>query len=160
MAAEDKNMDDTLKLAASAQIDSDMTALLTSTDASIPAAMRGLIGKREGNWEIVSVTSGVQRRFEPSAHIPDPQKRCEWNMGMVCDKNVDPPAVLKVRHGYYARVLGNALSCERWLREQGYHWAFAGSPNAVWIGERCTGRMILQYGNWHQCNFCEYATED
>jgi len=39
------------------------------------------------------------------------------------------------RTAYYAVVQGNAVSCEDWLRQQGYSDAFAGSPTYVMVRE-------------------------
>jgi hypothetical protein len=143
-----------------AQIDSDMKALTAPTDAAIPAELRSLVGQTGDGWEISAITSGKQTKWVPDGPLPEGTSKYEWSMDRVSGKKVNPPAIQRVEQGYYARVMGCAVTVESWLREKGFHSAFAGSSNSVWIGESCTGKLRLMPGDYHQCDVCDYVTED
>jgi hypothetical protein len=159
-------MDNAKKLT-DAQITSDMTALMATTDGSIPANIKLLIGQRgdEGSpkdvqWEITAITAGSQARWCPDGPLAPGQERYQWSMDRVSGVAVNPPAIKVVDDGYYLRVIGNAVALESWLKGQGWHSASAGSPNAVWLGTRCTGKMMLQRGDYRQCTLCGHVEAD
>lgn len=143
-----------------AQINSDMRALMASTDGVIPADIKALIGQRGEGWEITAITAGEQIRHEPDGPLPNGVEKWQWQMSRVGGKELQPPSKLVVRQGYYVRVIGNAVSLESYLQSKGYHNAFAGSPDAVWLGDLCPGRMALRPGNYHECNACGHIDCD
>lgn len=149
-----------------AQITADMLAMMATTDGSIPPETKRLIGLTGGDqesstaWEITAIEPGVQRRWVPDGPLPKGLPRYQWSMARLCGEKIIPPAIERVAEGYYARVMGNACSLESWLQSQGYHAASAGSPNAVWIGPLCPGKMRLMPGDYHQCDQCDHVTED
>lgn len=149
-----------------AQITSDMAALMATTDGSIPQRLKQLIGQlsdassTDAQWEITAIEAGKQSKYVPSGPLAPGYERYQWSMDRVSGKTVTPPAILQVEEGYYARVMGNAVALESWLRAEGYHAAFAGSPNAVWIGSRCPGKMRLKSAGYRECEHCGYITED
>lgn len=138
-----------------AQIDSDLTALTAATDRHAPEELLALVGQKGYGWEITAITAGESTRWVPDGHIARDAK-LQWSMYMLRGKTVTPPAIKRTEHGVYARVMGNAVIVEGWLRERGYHQAFAGSPHAVWVGDLCAGRMRLKAGNYHECDGCGY----
>lgn len=149
-----------------AQITSDMLAFMATTDGSVPTQIKRLIGLTGGDqahttaWEITAIEPGTQRRWVPDGPLPKGVDRRQWSMARVCGEKINPPAIEQITEGYYARVMGCAVSLESWLQSQGYHSADAGSPNAVWIGPLCPGNMRLMPGDYHQCEQCDYVTED
>jgi hypothetical protein len=145
--------------ATQAQIDSDLKALTATTDPHAPEDLLALIGQKTDDWEITAINAGEQTRWVPNGFVA-PDDKLQWTMDRLCGKTINPPAVQQTEHGYYARVMGNAVMVETWLKEHGYHRAFAGSPHAVWISSLCTGTMRLRVGDYHECEACGHVTED
>jgi hypothetical protein len=133
---------------------------MATTDGSIPTEIMRLLGQRGDDWGITAITPGTQRRYVPDGPLAPGQSKYTWSTDRVCGKKVTPPAIESVEDGYYARVVGNAIATEAWLRAQAWHSALAGSPNAVWLGTRCTGKMRLQSDNYYKCDQCGHISED
>ena len=154
------------RLAKDAQITSDMSALMATTEGSIPPQAKRLISLTGGDqasstaWEITAIEPGTQRKWVPDGPLPKGLTLYQWSIARLWGEKIDPPALERISEGYCARVMGNACSLESWLQSQGYHSAFAGSPNAVWIGPLCSGKMRLMPGDYHQCDQCDYVAED
>lgn len=143
-----------------AQIDSDLKALMSPTDPVVPSEIRSLVGQTGDGWEITAINAGTRTTFVPDGPLPEGMSKFEWSSARVRGEKIDPAAVRREEHGYYARVIGNAVFVESWLAEHGYHGAFAGSSHSVWIGEKCPGQLRLMPGDYHQCDVCGLVLED
>jgi hypothetical protein len=118
---------DLTKLLVDAQITSDMSAMTATTDGSVPTVIKRLIGQRGDQWEITAITPGTQRRYVPASPLTT-DRLYRWSADRLFGKQVTPPAAEVVEEGYYVRVMGNAVVAESWLRDRGWHSAYAGHP--------------------------------
>jgi hypothetical protein len=151
----------------SVQAESDLKALTATTPEGVPDELRALVGRKgcqefpDMAWEITAVEPGTQTRWVPDGELPNGTTLSGWHWNRVYGRPVVPPSKQITESGYYARVMGNAVALEDWLRHHGWHNAFAGSPHAVWIGELCKGIMrpcSNTYG-YEVCDVCDRIME-